>query len=53
MTGTKVFNLKNMPVEMHTALKIRAAELQTGMEALALKYIEEGLKRDKGKKKSR
>jgi plasmid stability protein len=42
-----VFNLKNMPDDLHTALKIRAAELKTTMHALALKYIEEGLNRAK------
>ena len=46
-----IFNLKNMPDDLHTALKIRAAEKKTTMHALALKYIQEGLERDKKKKK--
>ena len=32
--------------DLHTALKIRAAELKTTTLAPALKYIGEGLKRD-------
>ena len=49
-----VFNLKNMPDDMHTALKIRAAEVKTSMHDLALKYIQEGLERDqKAKKKGK
>ena len=46
-----VFNLRDMPDDLHTALKIRAAEQKTTMHALALKYIQEGLVRDKKSKK--
>ena len=46
-----VFNLRDMPDELHTALKIKAAERKTTMHALVVKYIEEGLKREKKKGK--
>jgi plasmid stability protein len=48
-----VFNLRDMPDDLHTALKIRAAELKTTMHSLALRYIEEGLKRDEKAKRGR
>jgi len=46
-------NFRKVPPELHKTLKIRAVELGVSMETLALRYIEEGLKRDKGKKGGR
>jgi plasmid stability protein len=46
-----VIHLKDFPDDLHRALKIKAAETGTTIKALMMKYCEEGLKRDKGKKK--
>ena len=42
-----ILNFRKVPVDLHKALKLRAVELGVSMEKLALRYIEEGLKRDK------
>jgi len=44
-------NFRKVPVELHKALKLRAVELGVSMETLGLRYIEEGLRRDKKAKK--
>ena len=46
-----VINLRDIPDELHIALKIRAAEERTNVKALIIRYCEEGLKR--GKKKGK
>ena len=46
-----VFNLKNMPDDLHRALKIQAAIMGVSMHDLILRYCEEGLNRDKKEKK--
>ena len=40
-------NLRDMPEELHRALKVRAAQRGIKLYALVLEYLEEGLKRDK------
>ena len=44
-------NLRDFPDELHRALKIRAAETGATIKALMIKYCQEGLTRDHGKKK--
>lgn len=39
----KVFNIRNMPDELHLKLKIYAAEQGKGMEAVILELIEREL----------
>lgn len=46
-----VINLRDIPDELHRALRIRAAEEGTNVKALIMRYCEEGLKR--GKKKGK
>ena len=44
-------NMRDFPPDLHRALKIRAAETGTTVKALVIRYCEEGLERDKKKKK--
>ena len=44
-------NLRDVPEELHRALKVRAAERGIKLYALVLEYLEEGLKRDEKYKK--
>ncbi len=44
-------NMRDFPVDLHRALKIRAAEEGTNVKALVIRYCEEGLKKKKPKKK--
>jgi plasmid stability protein len=46
-------NLRNVDPELHRKLRIRAADLGTNVKALVIRYCEEGLKRDKAKKKGK
>jgi plasmid stability protein len=46
-------NLRDVPEELHRALKVRAAERGIKLYALVLEYLEEGLKRDKRKPQKR
>lgn len=49
-----VINLRDISDELHRALRIRAAETDTTVKALIIRYCQEGLKRDKkgkGRKK--
>jgi len=46
-------NLRDIPDELHRALRIRAAELGTNVKALVIRYCQEGLERDKKTKKKR
>ena len=46
-----ILNFRKVPDELHKALKLRAVKLRVTMEVLALRYIEEGLKREKDKPK--
>ncbi len=46
-----ILNFRKVPDSLHKALKLRAVELGVSMETLALRYIGEGLKRDKKTKK--
>ena len=43
-------NLRDVPEELHRALKVRAAQRGIKLYALVLEYLEEGLKKDKEKK---
>ncbi len=46
-----ILNFRKVPDDLHRALKLRAVELGESMEKLALRYIQEGLERDKAKPK--
>jgi hypothetical protein len=48
-----ILNFRKVPESLHKALKLKAVEREVSMEELALRYIEEGLKRDKNKVKKR
>ena len=42
-----ILNFRKVPDPLHKALKLRSVELGVSMEKLALRYIEEGLKRER------
>jgi plasmid stability protein len=42
----KTYLLRDIPDELLRALKIKAAELDTSMRDLILRYIEEGLRKE-------
>ena len=46
-------NLRDVPEDLHRALKVRAAERGMKLYALVLEYLEEGLKQDKQKPKKK
>jgi predicted HicB family RNase H-like nuclease len=43
--------IKKFPEDLHRALKVEAAMQGVTIQELVTRYIEEGLKRNKGKKK--
>ncbi len=43
--------IKDFPKDLHRELKIQAATLETSLKDLIIRYCQEGLDRDKKKKK--
>lgn len=44
----KTYLIRDIPEELLRALKVKAAENDTSMRELILRYVEEGLKREAG-----
>ena len=50
-TMAVIINLRGIDEDFHRRLRVRAAELGVTIKALVVRYCEEGMKRDKAKKK--